>query len=291
MATEHTASIHPLHQPKRPMTGAERARRYRERLRLKAAVLKPAKISSDCEPENPPPSATRHPLVKAPSPPPVTPVTPSRRHTAGLALSLAAFALAAVGVTMNGWFARSLGSSDVAGWLFFGVGVAADLAALAIPSCAARKWQGRQRGTALAAWLVWGITFAFAAMAGLGFASVNVADVTSARAARSTPAIVAAQTALTDASAARDRECKGGVGKFCREREQAVNDRRQSLDSALRTVEYNADPQTQAAIRIVTWLSAGTVKPNGDDFGLLRLILLTLLPQIGGVLLMIGRER
>ena len=49
---------------------------------------------------------------------------------------------------------------------------------------------------------------------------------------------------------ARDRECKGGVGKFLpREREAAVNDRRQALDAAMGTVTQAADPQTEAAIR------------------------------------------
>ena len=33
--------------------------------------------------------------------------------------------------------------------------------------------------------------------------------------------------------AARDWECKGGVGKFCREREAAVVERRQILESAM----------------------------------------------------------
>jgi len=46
--------------------------------------------------------------------------------------ALAAFALAAVGVTMNGWFAKSLGSTDLAGYLFLALGISADLAALAI---------------------------------------------------------------------------------------------------------------------------------------------------------------
>jgi hypothetical protein len=64
---------------------------------------------------------------------------------------VAAFGLAGVGITMNGWFARSLGSSDIAGWLFLAAGVGADLVALAIPSCAAQLWQARQRATALAA--------------------------------------------------------------------------------------------------------------------------------------------
>jgi hypothetical protein len=54
---------------------------------------------------------------------------------------------------------------------------------------------------------------------------------------------------------ARDRECKDGMGKFCREREAAVNERRQTLDTAM-----------------------------------LAIGLLSLLPQIGGILLMVGRS-
>jgi len=123
----------------------------------------------------------------------------------------------------------------------------------------------------------------------IGFASVNIADVTTARASRATPAVTTAQAALSDAMAARDRECKGGVGKFCRERETAVTERRQAVDMAMRAVEQTADPQTEAAIRIVAWTSLGTLRPAADDFAMLRLVLLALLPQIGGVLLMVGR--
>ena len=89
--------------------------------------------------------------------------------------------------------------------------------------------------------------------------------------------------------AARDRECKGGVGKFCRERETAVTERRQAVDVAMRAVEQTADPQTEAATRLVAWASRGMLRPSGDDFIMLRLILLALLPQIGGILLMVGR--
>jgi hypothetical protein len=197
--------------------------------------------------------------------------------------------LAEVGMTMNGWFARSLGSTDTAGWLFLVIGVAADLAALALPSCAAHLWQAGKRGTVLAGWAVWAMTFAFAVTAGIGFASLNISDVTLARASRVTPAVVTAQASLDDAMTARDRECGHGVGKFCREREQAVSDRRQALDAAMRGVEHTADPQTEAAIRIVAWTSLGTLRPTPDDFAMLRLVLLALLPQIGGILLMVGR--
>src|SRR5262245_5823370 len=133
------------------------------------------------------------------------------------------------------------------------------------------------------------MTFAFAVTAGIGFASLNITDVTLSQASRVTPAVTTAQAALSDAVAARDRECKGGVGKFCREREQTVNERRQVLDVAMRSVEQTADPQTEAASHIVAWVSRGMVRPSGDDLAMLRLILLALLPQVGGLLLMVAR--
>jgi hypothetical protein len=134
------------------------------------------------------------------------------------------------------------------------------------------------------------MTFVFAVTAGIGFASLNIVDVTMSRASRVTPAVAAAQTALSDAMAARDRECKGGVGKFCREREADVNERRQALDAAVHSVEQTADPQTEAAIRVVAWVSREVVQPTGNDFAMLRFVLLALLPQVGGILLMVGRR-
>jgi hypothetical protein len=233
--------------------------------------------------------------------PPVTPLpakTPrpndavmaSRSHLAPILLSIAALALAVVGITINGWFARSLGASDVAGWLFLAVGVAADLVALVMPSCAAGLWGAGQRATALVGWAVWIMTFIFAVTAGIGFASTNISDVTTARASRVTPAVTNAQAALADAMTARDRECKGGVGKFCREREATVVERRQILDSAMASVGQTADPQSDAAIKLVTWASRGTLRPTPEDFAMLRLVLLALLPQIGGILIMVGRH-
>ncbi len=252
MADETSASIITLHQPrpkKTTKTPAERAREYRQRKKAEKSVTVPdlpvpasvpATVSTPVTPLPPPTVALRA-------------ITPSRRSAAPLLLTVAALALAVVGMTMNGWFARSLGSTDTAGWLFLVIGVAADLVALVMPSCAAGLWQAGQRTTALAAWAVWLMTFVFAVTAGIGFAS------------------------------------EGGVGKFCRERETAVTERRQAVDVAMRAVEQTADPQTEAAIRIVAWTSLGTLRPTADDFAMLRLVLLALLPQIGGILLMVGR--
>jgi hypothetical protein len=179
----------------------------------------------------------------------------------------------------------------VAGWLFLAVGVAADLIALVMPSCAAGLWRAGEPATALVGWAVWLMTFVFAVTAGIGFASTNISDVTYARASRVTPSVATAQATLTDAMGARDRECKGGVGKFCREREVVVAERRQILDTAMTSVGQMADPQTDAAIKLVAWVSGGMLHPTADDFAMLRLILLALLPQIGGILLLVSRSR
>jgi hypothetical protein len=241
--------------------------------------------ANDIDPEPPvmpPPAVASRPNEET--------AAPARRPLAAVLLSIAALVLAAVGITINGWFARSLGSSDVAGWLFLAVGVAADLVALVMPSCAAGLWQSGQRATAMVGWAVWLMTFVFAVTAGIGFASTNISDVTIARASRVTPAIASATAALNDAMAARDRECKSGVGKFCREREAAVVERRQVLDAAAASVGQSADAQSDAAIKLVTWLSHGLLRPTLEDFAMLRLVLLALLPQIGGILLLVGRH-
>ncbi len=300
MADENTASVIPLHRvrpKKKARTAAEGAKPYRPRKRRKARAAISADDDSLSSSESLIPqeylaafSQDNDPPI-APSPTPLLAeaVTP-RRQLAAVLLSTAALALAAVGITINGWFARSLGSSDVAGWLFLAVGVAADLVALVMPSCAAGLWQAGQRAIALVGWTVWLMTFVFAVTAGIGFASTNISDVTLARASRATPAVASAQAALADAMAARDRECKGGVGKFCRDREAAVAERRQILDAAMASVGQTADPQTVAAVKLVAWVSVGLLRPTADDFAMLRLILLALLPQVGGILLLVGRS-
>jgi hypothetical protein len=326
MGDDSTASTISHHETRRPKTGAERQRAYRQRKRQQRhtalATLLPEPAAEVLPSDQPVTSAVALPVTSNVTVTPVTPgaspVTPDvtavtltialpfpnvthvpeshRQVTGGRSISsygltAAALALAGVGLTMNGWFARTLGSTDLAGWLFLAVGVASDFVALAVPTTAIQLWQARQRVTATVAWLVWSMTFVFAVTSGIGFASVNIADVTLTRASRVTPAVTIAQDALRDAVASRNRECAGGVGRFCREREQAVTDRQRTLDSALNSVEQAADPQTDAAAKIVAWFTGGTAKPTADGFAKLRLMLLALLPQIGGILLMIGRAR
>jgi hypothetical protein len=307
MAEDTTASVIPLHQvppKKKARTSAQRGKPRAPRKPRKPKAAQPADDDAPASETLIPPEFLSTDLVVAEppaAPPPPVAVQavepfrepaqpPRRRQFAPFLLSIAALALAGVGITMNGWFARSLGSSDVAGWLFLAVGVAADVVALVMPACAAGLWHVGHRATALVGWAVWVMTFVFALTAGIGFASTNISDATLARASRTTPAVAVAQAALGDAMAARDRECKGGVGKFCREREAAVAERRQAVDAAMHAVEQTADPQTDAAIRVVAWVSRGVLQPTSNDFAMLRLVLLALLPQIGGILLMVGRR-
>ncbi|HET7887901.1 MAG TPA: hypothetical protein VFL62_16890 [Bradyrhizobium sp.] len=304
MADDTIASIIPLHHAPLKKREKKAARSGTTRRRKKKATVVAAEEAEGAEsflpseflipPEFLPANDVAGELPVPSTPAPADPVqagaAPPRRHLAAVLLSIAALALAAVGITINGWFARSLGSSDIAGWLFLAVGVAADLVALVMPSCAAGLWHSGQRATALVGWAVWVMTFVFAVTAGIGFASTNISDVTIARASRMTPAVASAQGALNDAMAARDRECKSGVGKFCREREAAVVERRQVLDSAMASVGQSADAQSDAAIKLVTWISGGMLRPKLEDFAMLRLILLALLPQIGGILLLVARH-
>ena len=190
-AGETVSSIIPLHQPKKAKSGAERSRAYRQRKRPKRKAAAPTNDESPSSELLIPEgflSADRAFAEPAVALPPTMPVhdvardedAPSR-SISRILLVAAALALAAVGIAMNGWFARSLGASDAAGWLFLAIGVAADLVALVVPSCAAGLWQARHRAASLAGWAVWAMTFLFAVTAGIGFASTNISDVTLTR--------------------------------------------------------------------------------------------------------------
>lgn len=293
--TAHTANIVTLVQPKKPTTPEQR-----EAARLRKQKSR-AKLAGQPAPKTVPVAVTPAPVtpvtavtpakVSRPVTPVTKPVTTSRPSIAQLLLVATAFGLAAVGVTMNGWYAHTLGSSQIAGWVFAAIGVAADAMALAIPHTAASHWQASRRTRAAAGWAVWIVVTFFTFYAGIGFASVNISDVTASRASRVTPAVTASQLALDDAKAARDRECKGGVGKNCREREAVVVERQAAFNAAMASVEQAADPQVEAARKIVAWLTVGMLKPCADDFAMLRLVLMSLLPQLGGILLMLSRSR
>lgn len=198
-----------------------------------------------------------------------------------------AIVIGAAGLAINAWFARSLGATEIAGALFVAVGMAADAAAFLLPTQAGHLWRAGQRLAAATAWAIWSLTFAFALIASVGFASLNIADTTAARAGRTTPEVTLALRTADIAAASRQAEC-AKRGPLCRDREADERRALDSLKSAQGRVAADADPQTAAASRLVTWASLGTVSPTADDLGMVRLVLLTVLPQLGGLVLMVS---
>ena len=120
-ADETIASVIPLHQPKKAKSGAQRARAYRQRKRQKAkAAASPNDESPSSEALIPEGFSWEDSAFAEPLLTPLPTVTvgdiardgqdhPSRSISPFL-LRAAALALAGVGIAMNGWFARSLGS-------------------------------------------------------------------------------------------------------------------------------------------------------------------------------------
>jgi hypothetical protein len=118
------------------------------------------------------------------SPDGVVTVMRPRRGTRLLAvvLALLAVVIAAVGIAINGWFAGSLGKTTEAAGLFVALGVTADVLAFLLPTVASHLLSAGRTAGAVTAWLLWVVTTAFALLASAGFAGMNVADVTAARA-------------------------------------------------------------------------------------------------------------
>jgi hypothetical protein len=204
------------------------------------------------------------------------------------ALGGVALVMFGTGLAINARFARSLGSTEVAGWLFLAVGVASDSAAFILPRQAEWLWRERRMLASLLTWALWSVTLAFALIASAGFASLNITDTTLARSMQ--PSTVE-EAALADARAARDRECHR-VGPVCRQREETVIERQRKLDEARAKMAAAADPQSRDTSRLIGWAIswATPLRPTDNDLAMVRLALLTLLPQLGGLLLMVARR-
>src|SRR5450755_1969796 len=104
------------------------------------------------------------------------------RAAGGAALAALAVAVAWFGIRINAWYGGALGRTPEASTLLSGLSVSADVLALILPTTARTLWTDRRRMAAAVAWALWTITIAVALMATVGFAALNIADTTAARA-------------------------------------------------------------------------------------------------------------
>ena len=216
-------------------------------------------------------------------------VLPVPRQGPNLALLFLAYGLGIVGLGINAWFAWNRGSTLPDKLLLSSLGFIAEAIMFYLLSQAATVWARRQLGKFLVACLVWPILFVFALTNSLGFASVNFSETTQARVERVTPAVSDAQRRLDTLSASRVSECVKR-GDKCRQLEKDEQHALEQLREAREKVFAAADPQLASATKLIAWATLNRLHPSADDFTMLRLLLLTLLPQLGGLVLMIAKS-
>lgn len=212
------------------------------------------------------------------------PVAVTKRN---IPLILLAYSLGFIGLGINGWYSYSRGGTDIDKALFLGLGFILEAIMFYLPAQTANLWRTRNLGGFVFGCVVCVLLFIFAVTNSLGFASVNLHEAATERAERITPAISDAQRRLDTLTASRAVECLKR-GDKCRQLEKEEQLALQSLTEAREKVSATADPQVTSAAKLVSWLSVGQYKPTADDFAMLRLLLLTLLPQLGGLVLMLS---
>jgi MarR family len=100
----------------------------------------------------------------------------------GAVLAALAVAVAWFGIRINAWYGGTLGRTPEASTLLSGLSVSADVLALILPTTARTLWTDCRRIAAAVAWALWAVMIAVALMATVGFAALNIADTTAARA-------------------------------------------------------------------------------------------------------------
>jgi hypothetical protein len=229
----------------------------------------------------------------------IPPSTRGHPWTASV-LVVVAFGIAALAVAINAQTGWSFGTSPMARFTFAGVSVAADILAVILPAAAVALWSYRRPVLATLAWTTWTAVAALAVLATLGFVERHVGDSAAGRAAIVTTATVtadqhkrtidAAQMAAATATAQRQAECVKR-GPLCREREAdervALSGLRSALAVPLPTVSAigTSDPQSVGAQRLASWVGLSVTTADVVN---MRLALLTLIPNIAGLVLAFG---
>jgi hypothetical protein len=203
-------------------------------------------------------------------------------------LILVAYGFFGLGIAINIWNARTTGGDLLSMAILVGQGVLVEAVLFYVPA----------RLLTLKSWLkpvaigVFTLFFMFAVVNSLRMASLIAADQTAARADRQTAGMQAAALAVEHARAQRDQACRKGQASSdaCRSAKDDVAKLEKTQTAAAAKVEGAAKPENADFSALVTWLTRGTIKPGATDFSMIWLLLRTILPQIGGLVLLLAKR-
>jgi len=292
-------------QPRRNRRSADRraaARQAKKRSKIRAD--RDAKASNGAPPS---PHVDAPPIAPTVTQSDVDSVTPPSRETlpkwrdtvapkragvrqpryASIPLVVIAYGFFALGVSINIWNAMTGG--PIANVILpAAMGVLAEAVMFFLPErTLSLSWPGRLLAGAFLLFVA-----AFALTNSLRMASIVSADQAAARADRQTEGVRTADQALDAARAKRDEACGRGLGKTvaCQSRQGEVTKLEAKQIQATNKVAAQAKPESTDFADLVAWGSRGTVQPTTKDFDMLWLFFRTLLPQLGGLVLMLARR-
>ena len=253
-----------------------------------AAPIAPTVARSGVEDVTPPARETAPKWRNAPASQRAAEQPPKRkpRH-ASIPLAVIAYGFFALGVSINVWNAVTGG--PIANMILpAAMGVLAEAVMFFLP---VRTMSLPLIGKLLA-WAFLAFVAAFALTNSLRMASIGSADQAAARADRQTEGVRTADQALEAARAKRDEACGRGLGKTvaCQSRQAEVTKLEAKQTQATNKVVADAKPEGADFAKLVAWLSNGALQPGAADFDNLWLLFRTLLPQVGGLVLMLSRR-
>jgi hypothetical protein len=276
--------LRPLGPRRKDPTNAARSKRFRERRKRQKAVtqtvaipepIRTATVPIRIESENHSDfnlGATVH-----------NGAVTLRRRT-NWALVVVAYGFFALGIGINIWNASTGAITDMA--LPAALGVLAEAVVFFLPAWALTLPIGRQ----VLAWALFAFISVFALTNSLRMASIIAVDQATIRADRQTDGVRAADHALDVARTKRDEACGRGLGKTvaCKVRQSEVTKLEANRAQATANVVAQSRPESSDFAKLMTWVSRGAIQPDVDDFAMLWLLFRTLLPQVGGLVLMLG---
>jgi hypothetical protein len=223
-----------------------------------------------------------------PKPAIVTVMPPRRRAPWSFPLWIIAYAFLGLSLWINVWNARNSSGDWIDMIIPAGTGILTELAMFFLPArIMVVPWPRKFLGAGLLS-----IAIAFALYNSLRSTSLLETDQAMGRGDRQTVGVQAANSALERARTQRAVACRRGQDKTkaCRDAEDDVKKEETKQIKAITAVASTSKPVDADFSALVTWASRGAVQPGPHDFTMFWLLFRTVLPQVGGLILVMSRR-